>query len=276
MSPTFNLDGATRLYPIIGDPIAQVKSPAGVSETLQQAGLNALVVPMHISASHFAALAGQLTASSNVDGMIITVPHKFSASQLCATVSNRAHFLGAVNTIRRNANGTWHGDMFDGLGYVSALRKNGCEPRGKKVLLLGAGGAGSAIAHALAEAQVAQLAVFDSDAARCNTLLQRLAQLELTTVSVGSRQPQGFDVVINATPMGMSPMDSAPVDIAALQPHMFVGDVITAPVITPLLLAAQSLGCAIQTGADMFAAVKDMMVAFLLETAVQHSPVTTA
>jgi shikimate dehydrogenase len=261
------LNGATRLYPIIGDPIAQVKSPAGVSETLQAAGLNALIVPLHVSAADFAACISHLAHARNVDGMIITVPHKFAASQLCATASPRALFLGAVNTLRRNADGTWHGDMFDGLGYVTALRNNGCEPSGKRVLLVGAGGAGSAIAHALVEAGARHLAIHDADAPRRDTLVARLATLGAGSVAAGSADPRGFDVVLNATPIGMSTKDPMPLDVTGLSSIQFVGDVITAPAVTPLLQAAHALGCRTQTGADMFAAVRDLMVGFLLESA---------
>jgi shikimate dehydrogenase len=261
---SLQLNGATRLFPIIGDPIAQVKSPAGVSDTLQAAGLNALVVPMHVKAVDFAACMASLHTTNNADGVIITVPHKFAASTACATLSDRARFLGAVNTVRRNADGSWHGDMFDGLGYVTALRTNGCEPLGKRVLLVGAGGAGSAIAHALVEAGAALLAIHDPDAVRRSHLVVRLNGLSKTRVVDGSADPRGFDVVINATPVGMVASDPLPVDASGLSSAMFVGDVVTAPAITPLLQAARALGCGTQTGADMFAAVRDLMVAFLL------------
>jgi shikimate dehydrogenase len=268
---SLQLNGATRLYPIIGAPIAQVKSPSGVSDTLQAAGLNALVLPMHVKADDFAACMRSLQTTGNVDGVIVTVPHKFAAATTCHTLSARAQFLGAVNTIRKNTDGSWHGDMFDGLGYVTALRKNGCEPSGKRVLLVGAGGAGSAIAHALIEAGVRELAIHDADDMRRNSLIQRLVGLKLASVIAGSRNPRGFDIVLNATPVGMSDKDSMPVDVSGFKPETFVGDVITAPAVTPMLQAAMALGCGTQTGADMFATVRDLMVAFFLETAIQQS-----
>ncbi len=266
---TLQLNGATRLYPIVGDPIAQVKSPAGVSETLQAAGLNALIVPMHVDSNAFASTMQTLNAVRNVDGFIITVPHKFAAATACATLSPRAQFLGAANTLRRNLDGSWHGDMFDGLGYVAALRKNGCEPLGKRALLVGAGGAGSAIAHALVEAGVLELAIHDPDDARRSSLIERLNTLNKAVVIAGSRDPSGYDIVLNATPVGMQTADPTPVDVTRFTAQMFVGDVITAPAVTPMLQAARALGCGTQTGADMFAAVRDLMVAFLLEPAVK-------
>ncbi len=262
------LDGATRLYPIIGDPIAQVKSPAGVSETLQAAGLNALVVPLHVQSPDFAGCMAQLQTTHNVGGGIITVPHKFAAASACATLSERAGFLGAVNTFRRSKNGAWHGDMFDGLGYVTALRKNGCHPEGKRVLLVGAGGAGSAIAYTLVQSGVAELVICDPDTQRREGLIKRLNGLpflKYPIVRAGSNDPRGFDVALNASPMGMNATDPLPIDASGFAKSMFVGDVITAPAVTAMLLQARMAGCRTQTGADMFAAVRDLMVAFLLE-----------
>jgi shikimate dehydrogenase len=146
---SLNLDGASRIHFIVGDPIAQVKSPAGVSQALQDAGLNALCIPAHVAPADLADWTAGVSLSKNVDGIIVTVPHKFAYFDLCATTSERGAFLKSINTLRRNPDGSWHGDMFDGLGYVKALALKGCSLQGKKALLVGAGGAGSAIAYSL-------------------------------------------------------------------------------------------------------------------------------
>ncbi|MDB5928979.1 MAG: shikimate dehydrogenase [Polaromonas sp.] len=259
------LNGATRIHFIVGDPIAQVKSPRGVTQAFEARGHNALVVPAHVAPEDLVCwLAGTLR-SRNVDGIIVTVPHKFAAFELCATTSDRARFLSTVNTMRRNADGRWHGDMFDGLGFVAALMGSGCQPAGKRALLVGAGGAGSAIAHAVVMAGVSVLAIHDENAARRDMLIRRLGGLNGVRVKAGSASPEGYDVVLNATPIGMKDSDPFPVDVTQLAPHMHVGCVITAPAITPLIAAARAKGCTTQTGADMFAKVRDLMVDFLLE-----------
>ena len=263
---THTLNGATRIHHIVGDPIAQVKSPAGVTQAFADHGRNAVCVPAHVAPDDLAAWTAGVSLGQNVDGIIVTVPHKFACRDLCATVSDRAAFLGAVNTMRRNADGSWHGDMFDGLGYVEAMRAQGCEPKGQRALLVGAGGAGSAIAHALVVAGVTELAIHDADVARRDALVQRLAQLGLGTVRAGSADPRGFGIAVNATPIGMRADDPYPLDVAGFVPPLFVGCVITAPAITPLVQAARDAGCATMTGADMFARVRDLMVAFLLES----------
>ena len=142
------LNGATRVHFIVGDPIAQVKSPAGVTQAFNDAGHNAICIPAHVTPAHLAGWHAGVSLAGNVDGIIVTVPHKFAYQALCDTSSERAAFLGAVNTLRRNADGSWHGDMFDGVGYVEAMRSKGVVLEGKRALLVGAGGAGSANATA--------------------------------------------------------------------------------------------------------------------------------
>lgn len=258
------LDGETRLHYIVGDPIAQVKSPSGVSLAYHARGLNAYVMPAHVAPADLAAWLAGVSLARNVDGVIVTVPHKFACFDLCASTSDRAAFLHTVNTMRRNADGSWHGDMFDGQGFVSAMDDKGCSPAGKKVLVVGAGGAGSAIAHALVVAGVRELAIHDEDAARRRTLVDRLAGLDRCAVRHGTADPSGYDVVINATPVGMKEGDPYPLDVAGLGPEMFVGCVITAPAVTALIAAARAKACQTMTGAHMFAKVRDLMVDFLV------------
>lgn len=258
------LSGATRVHFIVGDPIAQVKSPAGVTQAFHDHGNNAYVMPAHVAPADLAAWVAGVSLAKNVDGIIVTVPHKFACHDLCGTTSERAAFLHTVNTMRRNPDGSWHGDMFDGLGFVSAMHDNGCDPQGKKALLVGAGGAGSAIAHALVMAGVRELAIYDEDSARRETLIQRLTGLQRCPVTSGSADPSGFDVVINATPAGMKDGDPYPLQADKLSADMFVGCVITQPAITPLIAAARAKGCKTMTGAHMFGRVRDLMVDFLL------------
>lgn len=263
------LSGATRVHFIVGDPIAQVRSPKGVTAALREAGLDALVVPAHVAPDDLAAFFAGVTPMRNVDGVIITVPHKFSAAGFCASLSDEAAFLGAANTLRRTAGGGWHGGMFDGTGFVAALGDTGCDLRGKRALLVGAGGAGSAIGHALVTAGVASLDVCDNDAARTASLVDRLATLQRGTVRVAAAAvaPESFDVIVNASPMGMRADDPLPVDVSRVPAATFVGDVVTKPPLTPFIEAARARGCRTVTGTQMFARVCDRMVAFLLDSA---------
>jgi shikimate dehydrogenase len=258
-------DGATRLHFVLGDPIAQVKSPAGVSRSFARRGANALVLPAQVASEDLECVMVALGALRNLDGLTITVPHKFAAFRHCATVTDRARLLGAVNVMRRNADRAWHGDMLDGEAMLGAIRAHGFDPRGRAALLVGAGGAGTAIALSLLEAGVASLAVHDVDAARVEALVGRLGTGAAGRLrAAASADPAGCDLVVNATPSGMRPGDPLPVRAERLTGQVFVADVITAPEVTPLLAEARRLGSRNSTGADMFEAQVELIAEFLL------------
>ena len=258
-----NFSGATRLYPIVGDPIAQVKAPFGVTAAFEANGVDALCVPMRIAPADFADFMSLIRRMKNVDGLIATVPHKFAAHDLCDTVSERAAFLRSVNTIVRSPDGKLHGDMFDGVGFVAACQDNGCGFKGRRALLVGLGGAGTAIAHAVASAGVRELGLCDMDAARRDDLVARLAAAGFSVFAAGP-EATGFDIALNATPLGMRPGDPLPIPASTLGPSIFVGDVVTKPEITPLIAAARAAGCPTSTGTAMFGKVRDLMVEFFL------------
>lgn len=257
-----SLSGKTRLYYIVGDPIAQVKSPAGMTAGFVEHGVDAVVVPAHVSRELLDAFFAGAKATQNVDGVIATVPHKFSAADHCDELTERARFLGAANVTRRMSDGKWFGDQVDGLGFVQALRHTGAKLEGARALLVGAGGAGSAIAEALLDAGVASLGVCDQDTQRQKRLVDRLSTLKRGAVSAASSDPAGLDLVVNATPMGMRDGDPSPVRVESLTSDMVVGDVITAPAISPLIAAARSVGCRTVTGLEMFACVAKYMLDF--------------
>lgn len=256
--------GATRVIHIVGDPIAQVKSPSQVTALLRERGADAVVVPAHVAPADLAAWVAAITLQRNCDGIVVTVPHKFAALSLCTSLSARARSIGAVNVMRRDAGGGWHGDHNDGEGYVRGLRHAGCEPRGLKVLLVGAGGAGSAIAHALVDAGVAALALHEADIPRREALRDKLARYGAVPATIGSDDPAGHDLVVNATPMGMRPDDPLPIDVQRLAASTFVGDVVTVPAVPPLIEAARARGCRTMTGTGMFEAVRACIVDFYL------------
>jgi shikimate dehydrogenase len=256
--------GATRLFPVVGDPIAQVKSPYGVTEAFEARGANAICVPMQVAPGDWPGFVACMRSMKNVDGLIVTVPHKFAAFAACDAVTERAAFLRTVNTIRRLPDGRFLGDMFDGVGFVEACRENGCAFAGKRALLVGAGGAGTAIAHAVAASGVARLAIADIDAARRDELAERLSRAGFAAVA-GEPDPAEADIVLNATPLGMRADDPPPVPLDRLRPGHFVGDVVTKPERPPLILAAEALGLPTSNGVAMFGKVRDLMIGYLLD-----------
>jgi len=259
-----SLNGETRLHLIVGDPVGQTKSPSGLTVEFVARGANAICIPVHVAAADFDAFMAAAKCGQNIDGIVITVPHKFAALRHCDEASDRARFLGAANVLHRVAPDRWRGDMTDGSAMVAALRRAGFEPGGQRALVVGAGGAGSAVALALIEAGVATLAVADTDTKRCRSLVKRLAAKAPAVARAGTTDPAGFGLVVNATPAGMLPTDPLPIDAAQLDPSAVVADLITRPAMTPLLQAAHRRGCKVVTGEDMFAVQAGDMADILL------------
>ncbi|MBJ9984919.1 shikimate dehydrogenase [Acinetobacter sp. S40] len=258
------LNGSTRLYFVVGHPIVQVKSPEGVTLELIKKGLNAIVAPADVAPEHFPNFIQQNLYLNNTDGLIVTVPHKISALSCCQKLTARAQFIGAVNTIRRCDEG-WQGDMLDGKGMVQAIRNKNIELKNKRVILAGAGGAGKAIAYELLLAEVRELAIFEVDQNRQQQLVEQLQQLHLGKVIAHDNNPKGFDVAVNATPMGMNGDPSAAFQLEQLTPGMSIADVVTSPENTPFVQHATALGCNVVKGTDMFVQVRDLMVTYLLK-----------
>jgi shikimate dehydrogenase len=142
--------------------------------------------------------------------------------------------------------------MFDGEGFVRGILRKGRVLGGARALVVGSGGVGSAIVASLAKAGAAELALFDAYPATMNGLAERLrAHYPALKIGVGSKDPAGFDVVVNATPLGMKDGDPLPMDVDRIAPSTFVGEVVMKQEITPFLAAARARGCQIQIGTDM-------------------------
>jgi shikimate dehydrogenase len=248
----FQLNGTTRIVPMLGDPIGQVKAPSGLTPILQRRGLNSLVVPWHVGSEGLKSTLAALLSVRNVPGVVLTLPHKLDAYPLCAQTSDRARIIGAVNVLRRNRGGGWFGDHTDGIGYLNGLRLRGFNITHCRALVIGAGGSGSAIAWELLEQGAQQVALYDVDQTRAETLVERLNRVFSGKVKLSDDQTEGYDLLANASPAGMNPDDPYPVSLAGISPHQFLADAITEPPVTPFLEHGLRLGCNTMTGADMF------------------------
>jgi shikimate dehydrogenase len=256
------LDGATRLYCIVGDPVAQTGSPRVFSERFRAAGRNAVLVPFHVPAAAFETAMRGIMALGNLDGIIATVPYKTRVLQFADRILPTAQKVGAINALRRDPDGQWTGDMFDGRGFVRGLATRGHSVAGRNVMLIGAGGAGSAIACAIAEAGAASITLCDIDQRKARALAARVAAAApACTIRVGPATTAGIDVLINATPVGMNPQDGLPASLGKLDPHVVVGDVVLKDE-TPLLRHAAACGCPAIGGQAMLDGQVDEMLAF--------------
>ena len=238
------ISGTTRLLGIVGDPIAQVGSPRAFNALLAAAGADAVLVPLHVPAAVFEPTMRGLMALGNLDGLLVTIPFKERALALADTVLPVATQVGAANALRREADGRWTADMFDGVGLLRALAGLGLTAQGAAVLLIGAGGAGRACAISLARAGAARIGIHDLDGARAAALAARVrAAYPDCAAAQAVPQAEGYDIVINATPAGMAPGDGLPAPLGTLDRLAGVIDFVTKPAITPLLAAAAAAGC---------------------------------
>jgi shikimate dehydrogenase len=258
------LNGATRIHVTVGDPIAQVKSPAGITAGFAKRGHDAIMIPLQVKPADIEDFFRVAKKLPNLDGIVITVPHKPFAFRHCDTTTERARVLEVCNVMRRGADGRWSGDMTDGGGFIAALRRNGFDPKGKRALQIGGGGAGSAIALALCMEGASALTLCDLDTAKRDALIARLGRHGHQVAAAEKPDPAGFDLIVNATPSGMKAGDPLPVDPAKLGRDQFVADIITMPAVTPLLEAAKAKGCRTQTGVEMFDAQVDFITEFLM------------
>lgn len=233
--------GTTELIAHIGFPTHSFKSPLIYNPYFEQAGIDAVVVPMGCRAEEFPRVLAALFALTNIRGALITMPHKVTAASIVQAASPAVRIAGACNAIRRMADGRLQGDLFDGEGFVRALKRNGCPIEGAHVFIAGAGGVGSAIAASLAAAGARALSLIDVQPQAARTLGDRLAVfhpgLELTT---DIDDPACCDIVVNATPMGMHGGDAMPVDVERIARGTWVGDVVMVPGMTPFLSAARA------------------------------------
>lgn len=246
------IDGNTEIIAHIGFPTHAFKAPLIYNPWFETVGINAIVVPMSCQVEPFPRFLRSLFHLGNLRGALITMPHKVSTVGLLDEVLPTAAIAGSCNAVRRLADGRLQGDMFDGEGFVRGIQRKGFEPKGRRALVVGAGGVGCAIAASLAAAGVREMAVFDVNNASAQALANRLLQhYPDMRIQTGSNDPAGVDLLVNATPMGMKDGDPLPVDMSHVDANTFVGEVVMKTDMTAFLTAAQARGCRIQIGSDM-------------------------
>jgi shikimate dehydrogenase len=249
---TLPIDGRTELIAHLGYPTGSFRAPLIWNPYFASAGINAVVVPMACRAPAFAGVLRAFFALENARGALVTMPHKVAVMALLDRVSPVAAVAGSCNAVRRDGDGRLAGDMFDGEGFVRALGRNGFSPHGASALVVGSGGVGAAIAASLAAAAVDRLALFDADPDVAASLVERLrTHHPALGLGSGAKDPAGFDLVVNATPLGMAVGDALPIDVDRLAPRTFVADVVLRTEETDLLAAARARGCRVQPGIDM-------------------------
>jgi shikimate dehydrogenase len=246
------ITGKTTLIAHLGYPTAAFKAPMIYNPWFEKQGIDAVVVPMGVRPEDYAATLKQIFKFTNIRGALVTMPHKVTTVGLMDEVTPTARVAGACNAILLRSDGSLLGDQFDGAGFVRGVQRKGVKLDGAQVLVSGNGGVGCAIAASLAAAGIGEMGLFDNFDASSQSLAGRLREhYPKLVVKTGSNDPAGFDLIVNATPLGMKDGDPLPFDMSRIDPRTFVGEVVMKQTITPLLAAAQAKGCPIQVGTDM-------------------------
>ncbi len=246
------INGHTKIIAHIGFPTEAFKAPMIYNPWFEMKGINTVVVPMGVEAAVYPEVMRALFKIKNLHGALITMPHKVTTTGLMDELTVTAKVAGSCNAILRRADGTLLGDMFDGAGFVRGLKRKGRSVTSARALVVGSGGVGSAIAASLAAENPAAIALYDGNTASTEALAGRLREhYPALEISTGSKDPRGFDIVVNATPMGMKDGDPLPFDIERVSSETFVGEVVMREEFTPLLRRAIERGCQVQVGTDM-------------------------
>lgn len=244
--------GTTTLIAHLGYPTEAFKAPMIYNPWFEQAGIDAVVMPMGVKPEDYAQVLKSLFKLTNIRGALVTMPHKVSTLALLDECTPAVEIAGACNAILRRPDGSLLGDMFDGAGFVRGVQRKGLQLAGARVLVVGSGGVGSAIAASLAAAGVGAMGLYDVHPASAEALGARLRKhYPALQVGTGSKDPAGYDLVVNATPLGMNESDPLPVDVARMAPSTFAGEVVMKKEMTAFLRAAQARGCEVQVGSDM-------------------------
>lgn len=247
------ITGQTRLIGIVADPIAHVKTPQVINQSAANQGLDVVCVPLHVHVENLQKVLLGAGGLANLQGLVVTIPYKESILEYCDDLTDIARQVGSVNAIRIDPeSGRLTGGNFDGEGMLAGLHQQGHTVEGKHVLLLGTGGAGKSIAWALARQKPAQLALFNRSPARAQALLDRLkAQFPELELVISDGDAQDFDVVINATSLGLKEGDPLPLNLNTLRAGTLVCEAVMRAGGTALLAAAHERGCNVHPGQHM-------------------------
>jgi shikimate dehydrogenase len=257
--------GKTHLFAIIGDPIAHVRATWFFNPIFEAKGLDAFLIPLHVRKADLDDVVPRLAKLGNLKGLIVTIPHKEAIARLCHELGPNAELIGAVNTVRIEPHGRLTGEMFDGLGLVAAMRTNGLEPEGRRILLVGAGGAGRAIAFALAAERAASVAIWNRTPERARSLAGEVAKaFPGVDARAAPADGSGFDIVVNCTSLGLHEGDPMPMDPATIGPATAFVDIIAVRD-TELMQAARAKGCQVVGGRPMAELQIDAQIAFIGE-----------
>lgn len=247
-----HITGQTRVFVIVGNPVGQVRAPDIFNALFREHGIDAVLVPAEVPPARLSRFVDGVFGASNIAGLWIAIPHKGPAVRLVSVLDPMATAAQAVNAIRRLPSGGLEGALFDGIGFVKALASWHVAVADKRALVVGTGGGGVAIAAALGERAAREVVLVDTEAGRAREASVRLnAAFETTFTQADSNHAAGFDIVVNATPLGMDSADPLPIPPASIDASATVVDIVMKGQPTPLVEACRSRSIAAYPGFEM-------------------------
>jgi shikimate dehydrogenase len=246
------ISGKTKIMFILADPVAHIRGSIVLTDALRALGHDIAISPLHVAPADLERTVQAIRAFQNVVGFGVTIPHKIAVCPLIDELLPQAKLVGSVNFVRRDPAGHLTGDNIDGAGFIDGARESGIDFAGKRVLQIGAGGAGRSIAFSIAAAGAAALGIGNRTDAKARDLaLAVRAAYPSCDAHAAPPDASGYHAVVNTTSLGMKPDDPLPIDPSHLTPDMTVSEIVMSPELTPLLLEAQKRGCRISLGKTM-------------------------
>ena len=259
------ISGKTRLYGLFADPVDHLRTPAVLNEYIDHRGADAVVVPLHVAPQNLPEAVAGIRHIQNFGGFMVSIPHKSAAAALCDELLPNAKACGVVNTVRIDLDRRLIGETFDGLGMVKSIEMQRVLDSDTRVLLVGAGGVGRAIAVAIGLAGIGYLAIANRTSSRADDLADtvRRAAPSCLVEAGSSFDPSGFDIVVNATSLDLNGQGPMPIDVSRISGQGLVAEVVMAPEITPMIDAAQERGPAVVRGSAMLTKQIEILTDFL-------------
>ena len=260
--------GSTKIYGCIADPIDHVKAPTIFTSIFKKKNIDAVLVPIHTNKDNLENVINSLKLIKNFEGMTVTIPHKTSVANLCDYLEPDAEFTQSVNWIKFDKERKLIGNNFDGEGFVNGFKSQNFLLKNKKVCLFGAGGAAVSIACSIANEDIKSLKIINRDLNRAKDLLAKI-KLKVKNLNIeiipynDNYSLIDYDIIINATSLGLNKHDKLPFDVAKSSPKSIITDIIMQPEETELLKIAKNLGRSVHYGKYMIESQIDLVGNFL-------------
>ncbi|MCF6180624.1 hypothetical protein [Lutibacter sp.] len=246
------INGKTKIYGILGDPIHHVSVPKLMNHLFAKKKENKVLIPIHVDKISLKSTIEGLKYIQNFNGLVITMPHKTEIVKYLDEASEEVKRVGACNVIKRTSEGLLKGTLLDGNGFIEGLRHHKHSIKSKNIFLLGAGGAASGIAYSLCENGIKKLTIYNRSKTKASTLIENLKVI-YPNIEIGYKDQISMDtdILINATSVGMQENDKPILSLSNLASNTLVAEIITNPKITCTLKKAIEKGCKIHKGIAM-------------------------